>query len=296
MSVTITAAMVKDLRERTGAGMMECKTALSENGGELEQAVAWLRRKGAAGADRKAGRTAAEGVVCTQLADNSRRGIVLEVNCETDFVARDETFRAFAAQAAATALAHEADSVETLSALTVVGDGGGTVEEARLALVAKVGENIRLRRFTIMQEENCAVAEYNHGGRIGVLVAVGGNADGGRDIAMHIAASAPLCVSEEDLPADVVAREKEIFAAQAADSGKPPHIAEKMAGGKLRKFIAENTLLGQPFVKKPDQSVADFLRAGKMTVAKFARYQVGEGLEKRRDDFAADVMAQAGRG
>jgi len=294
MSVTITAAMVKDLRERTGAGMMECKTALSENGGDLEQAIAWLRKKGAAGAGRKAGRTAAEGVVCTQLADNGRRGIVLEVNCETDFVARDETFRAFAAQAAATALAHEADSVETLSALTVV-DGDGTVEDARLALVAKVGENIRLRRFTIMQEENCAIAEYNHGGRIGVLVAVGGNADGGRDIAMHIAASAPLCVAEEDLPAEVVAREKEIFAAQAAESGKPPHIAEKMAGGKLKKLIAENTLLGQPFVKDPGRRVADVLRADKMTVARFARYQVGEGLEKRRDDFVADVMAQAGR-
>lgn len=295
MSLAITAAMVKDLRERTGAGMMECKTALSENGGDLEQAVAWLRKKGAAGADRKAGRTAAEGVVCTQLADNGRRGIVLEVNCETDFVARDETFRAFAAQAAATALAHEADSVETLSALAVVGNGG-TVEEARLALVAKVGENIRLRRFTIMQEENCAVAEYNHGGRIGVLAAVAGDAGGGRDIAMHIAASAPLCVSGEDLPAEVVAREKEIFAAQAAESGKPPHIAEKIVSGKLKKFTAESTLLGQPFVKNPDQSVADFLRAGKMTVAKFVRYQVGEGLEKRRDDFVADVMAQAGRG
>lgn len=295
MSLTITAAMVKDLRERTGAGMMECKTALSENGGDLEKAVAWLRKKGAAGADRKAGRAAAEGVVCTQLADNGRRGIVLEVNCETDFVARDETFRAFAAQAAATALAHEADSVETLSALAVVG-GGGTVEEARLALVAKVGENIRLRRFTIMQEENCAVAEYNHGGRIGVLAAVAGDAGGGRDIAMHIAASAPLCVSGEDLPAETVAREKEIFAAQAAESGKPPHIAEKIVSGKLKKFTAESTLLGQPFVKNPDQSVADFLRAGKMTVAKFVRYQVGEGLEKRRDDFVADVMAQAGRG
>lgn len=295
MSLTITAAMVKDLRERTGAGMMECKTALSENGGDLEKAVAWLRKKGAAGADRKAGRAAAEGVVCTQLADSGRRGIVLEVNCETDFVARDETFRAFAAQAAATALAHEADSVETLSALAVVG-GGGTVEEARLALVAKVGENIRLRRFTIMQEENCAVAEYNHGGRIGVLVAVAGDAGGGRDIAMHIAASAPLCVSGEDLPAETVAREKEIFAAQAAESGKPPHIAEKIVSGKLKKFTAESTLLGQPFVKNPDQSVADFLRAGKMTVAKFVRYQVGEGLEKRRDDFVADVMAQAGRG
>lgn len=294
MSLAITAAMVKDLRERTGAGMMECKTALSENGGDLEQAVDWLRKKGAAGADRKAGRTAAEGVVCTQLADNGRRGIVLEVNCETDFVARDETFRAFAAQAAATALAHEADSVETLSALAVVGNGG-TVEEARLALVAKVGENIRLRRFTIMQEENCAVAEYNHGGRIGVLAAVAGDAGGGRDIAMHIAASAPLCVSGEDLPAEVVAREKEIFAAQAAESGKPPHIAEKIVSGKLKKFTAESTLLGQPFVKNPDQSVADFLRAGKMTVAKFVRYQVGEGLEKRRDDFVADVMAQAGR-
>lgn len=295
MSLTITAAMVKDLRERTGAGMMECKTALSENGGDLEKAVAWLRKKGAAGADRKAGRAAAEGVVCTQLADSGRRGIVLEVNCETDFVARDETFRAFAAQAAATALAHEADSVETLSALAVVG-GGGTVEEARLALVAKIGENIRLRRFTIMQEENCAVAEYNHGGRIGVLAAVAGDAGGGRDIAMHIAASAPLCVSGEDLPAETVAREKEIFAAQAAESGKPPHIAEKIVSGKLKKFTAESTLLGQPFVKNPDQSVADFLRAGKMTVAKFVRYQVGEGLEKRRDDFVADVMAQAGRG
>lgn len=294
MSLAITASMVKDLRERTGAGMMECKTALSENGGDLEQAVAWLRKKGAAGADRKAGRTAAEGVVCTQLADNGRRGIVLEVNCETDFVARDETFRAFAAQAAVTALAHEADSVETLSALAVVGNGG-TVEEARLALVAKVGENIRLRRFTIMQEENCAVAEYNHGGRIGVLAAVAGDAGGGRDIAMHIAASAPLCVSGEDLPAEVVAREKEIFAAQAAESGKPPHITEKIVSGKLKKFTAESTLLGQPFVKNPDQSVADFLRAGKMTVAKFVRYQVGEGLEKRRDDFVADVMAQAGR-
>ena len=289
----VSAAQVKALRERTGAGMMDCKKALVEAGGDLDAAVEAMRKRGLAAADRKAGRIAAEGLVAVEVADGGSRGAMVEVNCETDFVAREEEFRGFALEVARLVLANEPDGVGSLGALRL--DGGAAVDERRRELVARIGENISVRRFEVLDAAGGSVAGYSHGGRIGVLVALDAGdepAATGKDVAMHVAASRPLAVSESELPAELVERERSIIEAQAADTGKPPAIMEKIVAGRLRKFVEESTLLGQPFVKDPDVRVAAHLAARGAVVHRFVRFEVGEGIERREDDFASEVMAQ----
>jgi elongation factor Ts len=286
----ITASMVKELRERSGAGMMECKKALTENQGDLEAAIEWLRKQGLAKADKKASRVAAEGRIVAAAAGN--RAVLVEVNSETDFVAKDENFLAFAEMVAQVALSSGAADVDALKAATA--PGGGTVEEARQALVAKCGENVQLRRLAAVAG-NAHVASYIHGGRIGVLVEFeGGNAELGKGLAMHVAAMNPPFVSPEQVPAEIVAKEKEIALAQVKDSGKPADILEKMIGGKLRKTLAEMSLTGQPFVMDTAITVEDALKKAGAKVTAFHRLAVGEGIEKKEEDFAAEVMKQAG--
>ena len=291
--MTITASMVKELRERTGAGMMDCKKALQETSGDIEAAIEAMRKSGVAKAAKKAGRVAAEGIVLINQTADANESVILEVNCETDFVAKDENFQKFAAAVAASALSDEPDSVEALAQAQL--DGGQSVEEARLELVAKIGENIGIRRFHLVKKSGDQVGSYTHGTRIGVIVDMqGGDPELARDIAMHIAASRPLCVNEADVPQELLDNEKAIFTAQAEDSGKPAEIIEKMVTGRLKKYLNEITLLGQPFVKDPDQSVAKLLSARDAKVLDFVRYEVGEGIEKEEDNFAEEVMAQAG--
>jgi elongation factor Ts len=287
----ITAELVKTLRERTGAGMMECKAALVETGGDIDQAADALRKKGIAKADKKAGRIAAEGTIASALSADGRQGVLVEVNCETDFVASGEDFRRFADEVAQAALALSGDSLEDLLAARLPG-GGETVEETRRGLIARIGENIGVRRFVRLTSPG-RLGRYLHRNRIGVLVAYeGGDAALGQDLAMHIAASKPLAVKAADVPADAVAKEREIFAAQAASEGKPPHIVEKMIEGRVRKYLAEITLLGQPFVKDADHTVEKLLAASSAQVLGFVRIEVGEGIEKKRDDFVGEVMRQ----
>ena len=287
----VSAAQVKALRDRTGAGMMDCKKALVEAGGDLDAAVEAMRRRGLAAADRKAGRIAAEGLVA--IAGGGARGAMVEVNCETDFVAREEEFQGFAREVARLVLENGPDGVESLGALRL--DGGATVDDRRRELVSRIGENVSVRRFEALDAPGGCVASYSHGGRIGVLVALDAKDDPGavgRDVAMHVAASRPLAVGESDLPADLVERERSIIEAQAADTGKPPAIVEKIVAGRLRKFAEESTLLGQPFVKDPDVRVAAHLAARGAVVHRFVRFEVGEGIERREEDFASEVMAQ----
>ena len=286
----ITAAMVKELRERTGAGMMECKKALTEAGGDMEAAIEAMRKSGAAKADKKAGRVAAEGVIVTRVSKDGKHVAIVEINSETDFVAKDDNFLEFANQVADLIIEKHPADLEELKSLPL---GDGTVEEARQALVAKIGENIQIRRFLIIDVEGGNVGTYLHGSRIGVVVDLeGGDENLARDIAMHIAASKPMCVSEADVPEEVLAKEKEILVAQAQDSGKPADIIEKMVQGRLRKFLGEITLVGQPFVKDPDQTVGKLLEQSGASVKSFARYEVGEGIEKKQENFAEEVMAQ----
>ena len=291
--MAITAALVKELRERTGAGMMECKKILVETDGDIEIAIEELRKRGAAQADKKAGRIAAEGSIVT-LVDGSR-AVAVEVNSETDFVAKDDNFIEFSNQVAGAVLAHNPDSIEALSASPV--KSGGTVEEARQALIAKIGENIAVRRFELVSAaDGEVIGAYQHGNKISVLVKLtSGTEDLAKDIAMHVAASKPVCISADEVPADLLAKEREIFTAQAADSGKPPEIMEKMVEGRIRKYLSEVTLLGQPFVKDPDQSVEKLLKSAGAQVRHFVRYEVGEGIEKKEDDFVSEVMAQASK-
>jgi len=288
--MAITAALVKELRERTGAGMMECKKILTETDGDIDAAIEELRKRGAAAADKKSSRVAAEGTVVAAVAGGV--GALLEVNCETDFVAKDENFVAFANQVAQTVIEAAPADVAALSEATLSG-GEGTVEEKRSALVQKIGENIQVRRFErIEAADGETVSSYQHGKAIGVLVNVTGDDDLGRDLAMHIAASNPVCVSEEQIPAENLAKEKEIFVAQAEESGKPAEIIEKMVVGRLRKYVNEVTLLGQAFVKDPDQSVEKLLKSQDAEERGFVRYEVGDGIEKKEDNFVEEVMAQ----
>ncbi len=288
----ITAAMVKELRERTGSGMMECKKALLETGGDIEAAIEHMRKAGLAKADKKAGRTAAEGKIAIKVSDDGKRAVILEVNCETDFVAKNEDFLKFVDRVAQRALETGADTVEALLA-TPIEEGGPTIEEARRELVAKLGENIAIRRLMRFETSEGRLSCYLHGNRIGVVVEMeGGSEPLARDIAMHVAASKPLCVEEKDVPAETLEKEKEIFRAQAEASGKPADIVEKMVEGRLRKFLKEVTLLGQPFVKDPDLSVGDLLKREGAAVVRFVRFEVGEGIEKQQTDFAEEVMAQ----
>ncbi len=287
--MTVTASMVKELRERTGAGMMECKKALVAADGDLDAAAENMRKAGLAKADKKAGRVAAEGAVVVAVADDGKRSAIVEVNSETDFVAGSADFRDFAERVAAVALSAEPGDLDGLLAATM---GEGSIEEARRALVAKVGENISVRRFATVSSDD-RIGSYVHGSRIGVLVALrGGDADLARDIAMHVAASKPQHVSGDDVPAEVLAKEKEILSEQAKAEGKPENIVEKMVAGRLQKFISEITLLGQPFIKDPDVAVERLLKDGSAEVISFTRFEVGEGIEKKADDFVAEVMAQ----
>ena len=289
--MAITASMVKELRERTGAGMMDCKKMLTETNGDIEAAIEQMRKSGAAKADKKAGRVAADGKVVITVSDDGKEASIVEVNCETDFVAKDENFINFANAVGARVLADKPADIDALSALPL--DSGETVEEVRAGLVAKIGENMKVRRFEIITSDAGEVYSYSHGVRIGVAVALtGGNADLGKDVAMHIAASRPLCVSEADVPEETLAKEKEILIAQAEGSGKPMEIIEKMVEGRMRKYLAEITLVGQPFVKDPDQTVGKLLKDAGAEVTSFVRYEVGEGIEKKQEDFAAEVMAQ----
>ena len=289
--MTISAAMVKDLRERTGLGMMECKAALAETNGDMNAAIDLLRKKAGAKVEKKAGRTAAEGAVGVFLSPDRKLAALVEVNSETDFVAKGDDFQAFANAIAAAVAKHNPADAEALNNVKL--DSGETVAKGREGLVAKLGENISVRRFVRLVAKTGQVASYVHGRKIGVLVEVaGGDETLAKDIAMHVAASKPECVSREQVPAELIAKEKEIFSAQAAQSGKPANIIEKMVEGRINKFLGEITLLGQPFVKDPDTSVEKLLKGKGATVAGFTRYEVGEGIEKKTGDFAAEVMAQ----
>jgi len=287
--MAVTAAMVKDLRERTGAGMMECKRALVETGGDLEAAVEALRKSGLAQADKKASRVAAEGKIALAVADGGKQAVMVEVNCETDFVAKDGSFIAFAEAVASNALNDQPADVDALMATTI---DGVSVEEARQALISKIGENIKVRRF-VSESTDGTLGAYVHGGKIGVLVDIsGGDEELARDLAMHVAALNPEYVSADDVPADVLAHEKEILIAQAEGEGKPAEIVEKMVVGRLRKHLAGITLLGQPFVKDGDITVAKLLQQKSASVNGFDRLAVGEGIEKKEENFAEEVMQQ----
>ncbi len=289
--MSITAAMVKDLRERTGAGMMECKRALTDAGGDIEAAIEAMRKSGAAKAVKKAGRVAAEGQVIITVADDRKQASIVEVNCETDFVGKDENFIRFAEETGAIALAEGAEDAESLSGKTM--SDGKSVEEARQELVSKIGENIQVRRVEKITASEGEIGFYRHGVRIGVVVELaGGDATLARDIAMHIAASRPVCIDESGVPAELLEKEREIFSAQARESGKPDNIVEKMVTGRMKKYLKEVTLLGQPFVKNPDQTIEALLKDADAKVMQFSRVEVGEGVEKKQEDFAAEVMAQ----
>lgn len=289
--MAITAALVKELRERTGAGMMECKKALVEVDGDIEIAIEHMRKAGLAKADKKAGRIAAEGLIAFKASDDSKKAAMVEVNCETDFVTKGDDFKNFSSAVAQTALDNQPADIDALLALTM--DGGSSVADTTKTLIAKIGENTNVRRLAVRTTDG-VLGVYMHSGRIGVMVELqGGDEALAKDIAMHVAASKPSCVSEADVSAELIAKEKEIFTAQAAESGKPPEIVEKMVSGRIKKFLKEVTLLGQPFVKNPDQTVEQLLKAAGATVVGFDRLEVGEGIEKKVDNFAEEVMAQA---
>ncbi|MDE2420228.1 MAG: elongation factor Ts [Gammaproteobacteria bacterium] len=282
----ITASMVKELRDRTGLGMMDCKKALAEAGGDIEVAIDNMRKSGQAKAAKKAGNIAADGAIIIAQADG--RAVLVEVNSQTDFVAKDENFTVFANKVADIALANNTADVAAIAALPY-GDGQ-TVEEARVALVQKIGENIQVRRAVLVEGAN--LASYRHGLKIGVVVAyTGGDAETGKGVAMHVAAFNPLAINAEDVPADVLAREKEIFAAKARESGKPEAIVEKMITGSLDKYLNEVTLTRQMYVIDNEKKVGDVLKAAGQTVNTIVRLEVGEGIEKKVDDFAAEVAA-----
>ena len=287
----ITAAMVAQLREMTGMGMMECKKALVETEGDLKKAEELIRVKSGAKASKVAGRTAAEGVVVVATSADGKKGVVAEINCETDFVAKDEGFVAFANNVAAALLDAPVASIE--EAANVKMAGGKTIEETRKDVIAKLGENISLRRFQAFSTDG-SLASYLHGKKIGVVVdLVGGDTELGKDIAMHIAANKPICVSKDNVPAEKIEEERNIYSQQAAQSGKPADIVAKMVEGRIAKYLAEVTLLGQPFVKNPDLTVEKLLAAKNAKVNSFTMFVVGEGIEKKVVDFAAEVAAAA---
>ncbi len=292
--MAITAAQVKELRERTGSGMMECKKALTDADGDLDVAIEALRKAGMAKADKKASRIAAEGLVVIEMSDDNKTAAIVEVNCETDFVAKKDDFQAFASSIAKRVLADNPADIDALMAMPLNDGDATTIEDARKALIATIGENITVRRFTRI-ETSGLLAAYAHGVRIGVLVELdGGDANLGKDLAMHIAAHdpRPVCVSEEQVPAELIEGERNIFTAQARESGKPDNIIEKMIEGRIRKYLGEITLLGQSFVKNPDLTVGKLLEQAGARVSRFERIELGEGIEKKSENFADEVMAQ----
>ena len=284
----ITASLVKELRERTGAGMMDCKAALSDARGDIEIAIEVMRKSGAAKAAKKAGRIAAEGIISIKLNENDI--VILEVNCETDFVTKDESFLSFVDSVIQVISNNNVSDVDELLKLN---SGNQTIEEANQQLIAKIGEKITIRRFQKSSIQN-QTGTYLHGIRIGVIVEIkGGSEELAKDIAMHIAASRPLFINEDQISQEILDKEKEIYTAQAQESGKPADIVEKMVEGRLKKFIKEITLLGQPFVKDPEKSIEKILKSSNAKVLSFIRYEVGEGIEKRADNFAEEVMTRA---
>ena len=286
--MSISASMVKELRERTGAGMMECKKALVETGGDLEAAAELLRKSGQAKADKKAGRVAADGKIVIKA--EGGKAVIVEVNSETDFVAKDENFIAFAGAVADAAMASGTTDVEAFAGENLA--DGRSVEQARTDLIAKVGENISVRRIAAVMATG-PLGHYTHGAKIGAVVALeGGDEELARDIAMHVAAINPTCIDESGVPSETLERERRIFAEQAAESGKPPEIVEKMVSGRVAKFLKEITLVGQPFVKDDTISVGKLLDKAGAKVTSFVRFEVGEGIEKKQENFADEVMKQ----
>jgi len=287
--MAITSELVKELRERTGAGMMDCKRALTASGGDIEAAIVEMRKTGQAKAEKASSRTTAEGIVIVK--SNDAGALVVEINSETDFVARDANFKSFAESVVQAALEAGQQDVDAISQLKVAGSGE-TVEHARQQLISKIGENIVIRRAIYMPiAEN--IGAYVHSGRIGVLVNMkGGDADLAKDIAMHIAASKPLVVNPNEVSKEYIDREREIFTAQAQESGKPAEIIEKMIQGRINKYLDEVSLLGQPYVKDPNTKVGQLLKSANAVVTEFVRIEVGEGIEKKQDNFVAEVMAQ----
>lgn len=289
--MAITAGLVKELRERTGAGMMECKKALVEKDGDLEAAIEHMRKSGLAKADKKSGRVAAEGVIVIDVSEDGKKAAMVEVNSETDFVSKGDDFKNFAVAAAKTVLEGAPADIDAFMNMKLSGSDE-SVNDARQALVAKIGENIQVRRFVGCETEN-KFGSYLHGVRIGVLVELkGGDDELARDIAMHIAASRPACIDEKEVPEEMLVKEKDIFVAQAKESGKPDNIIEKMVEGRLRKYLGEITLVGQPFVKDPDTTVGKLLESKGAEVISFHCLEVGEGIEKKNENFADEVMAQ----
>ena len=289
--MNITADTVKQLRERTGAGMMECKKALVETKGDLDAAAELMRKQGLAKADKKATRVAAEGVIVIAKSGDARTAAMVEVNCETDFVARGPDFKAFADGVAQAALAARPADLAALGAAKLA--SGETIEQRRRELVAKIGENIGVRRFVVVTSPD-QLGAYVHGTRIGALVAVkGGEPSLAYDLAMHVAASSPRYLNAQQVPANVVAKEREILTDQARGEGKPPEIVAKMVEGRLRKSLSEITLYGQAFVKDPDVTIEKLVKAAKADVVAYERFEVGAGIEKKADDFGAEVARLA---
>lgn len=294
----ITAGMVKELRQRSGAGMMDCKKALVEHEGNVEEALVYLQKKGIARAAKKAGRTAAEGIVATRLNEDRSEGLIIEINCETDFVSRNEDFQNFVGEVADLAFSSGVTDIDGLKGLE---KDGQPLEEWVKVAVAKIGENVQLRRLVRAGGAGHTVGDYIHAGsQIGVLVTVEGSGDGAyefaRNVAMHVAATNPQVLRPEDIDAGERAKQKDIFLAQAADSGKPENIREKIVEGRLRKWQSEISLVKQPYVKEPDMTVEQYQKkSGGVTLAAFTRYQVGEGIQKEESNLAAEVAAITGQ-
>ncbi len=291
--MAITAALVKELRDRTAAGMMECKKALVETDGDIDAAIEHMRKTGLAKADKKLSRTAAEGKLVIKFSDDAKKAVMLEVNCETDFVAMGDDFGDFANTITDQILAHNPADVDSLLALNY-GTSTTSIDDTLKGIIAKIGEKMSVRRFEVITTDG-VLGSYIHGLKIGVVVELqGGDTDLAKDIAMHVAASNPRALAESDLPAELIAKEREIAEAEAAGSGKPENIIGKIADGKIKKFISENTLLGQSFVKDPDVTVDALVKKAGATIVSFKRIEVGEGIEKKQEDFAAEVRAQLG--
>jgi elongation factor Ts len=290
--MSITAAQVKELRERTGAGMMECKKALVETGGDMDAAIELMRKQGLAKADKKADRVAAEGRIVMASSDDGSTLAMVEINCETDFVAGGDDLIGFGDKVAQVILSQDPADLDALASASI--DGGDSVDQTRREMIARIGENISVRRFQRMATDGGVLGSYKHGDRIGVVVELsGGDDDLARDLAMHVAASKPVCVDSDQVPAETMEQERSILVAQAQDSGKPAEIIEKMVEGRIRKWLAEITLVGQPFVKDPDITVGKLIGQADAKVVRFARMEVGEGIEKKEEDFVAEVRAQA---
>ena len=291
--MAITAALVKELRGRTGSGMMECKRALVASNGDIDAAIEAMRKSGLAKADKKSDRVAAEGVIAIETSADNKRAVMIEINSETDFVSKADDFIGFVAKLSSAVLEAQPADLDALMAISL-NDAGESVEVVRQALVAKIGENIQVRRFELMSSENGVIGSYRHGERIGTMVQLaGGDVALAKDIAMHIAASRPQAISAADLSAELLEKERDILAAQAKDSGKPEAIIEKMIDGRMKKFVNEISLLGQAFVKDPDVTIEKLINKADATVEAFAFFEVGEGIEKKEDNFAEEVMAQA---